>query len=159
MTEQDNHITPDQNTPDNNTTEQTTTQLNAPHYITKSTQHNTKNLPLQVLGSETSAVTPMNKGLMLRALEEMKEMIEAEGRELPLMGVLALEALRAEVSGASAVNVLGMTGAEVEEERARGYWVSPLMGALGRGEIRLTEGFEIVPAPVKDWWKDEKGEI
>ena len=54
MTEQDNHITPDQNTPDNNTTEQTTTQLNAPHYITKSTQHNTKNLPLQVLGGGTS---------------------------------------------------------------------------------------------------------
>ena len=52
MTEQDNHITPDQNTPDNNTTEQTTTQLNAPHYITKSTQHNTKNLPLQVLKTE-----------------------------------------------------------------------------------------------------------
>lgn len=60
MTEQDNHITPDQNTPDNNTTEQTTTQLNAPHYITKSTQHNTKNLPLQVLGIGTLALTPMN---------------------------------------------------------------------------------------------------
>ena len=34
MTEQDNHITPD--------------------YITKSPQHNTKNLPLQVLGGGTS---------------------------------------------------------------------------------------------------------
>jgi len=56
MTEQDK-TTPtqdNQNTPDNNTTEQTTTQLNAPHYITKSPQHNTKNLPLQVLRSETS---------------------------------------------------------------------------------------------------------
>ena len=56
MTEQDktNTSQDNQNTPDNNTTEQTTTQHNAPHYITKSPQHNTKNLPLQVLEVRTS---------------------------------------------------------------------------------------------------------
>ena len=61
MTEQDttpqdntNTSQDNQNTTDNNTPDQTTTQHNAPHYITKSTQHNTKNLPLQVLGDGTS---------------------------------------------------------------------------------------------------------
>ncbi len=108
MTEQDttpqdktNTSQDNQNTTDNNTPDQTTTQHNAPHYITKSPQHNTKNLPLQVSGTGTSD-TPV-------------------------------------------VNVLGMTELEVDEEKARGYWESALIGAIGRGEIKITEGFELVP--------------
>ena len=91
MTEQDktNTSQDNQNTPDNNTTEQTTTQHNAPHYITKSPQHNTKNLPLQVLGDGTSG-KPGNLGSVLEIVGDDGEMI----RWVPLSEAEQAEAVK-----------------------------------------------------------------
>ena len=140
MTEQDNHITPDQNTPDNNTTEQTTTQLNAPHYITKSPQHNTKNLPLQVLGGGTSEHLEISSHEVVRVKLAPVELPELSEEQLAFAREWVAEMLMSR----EGVKMVGEYMDRKAEAQQR-LWGSSLMEAEERA--------------IDDWWKDEKGEI
>ena len=140
MTEQDNHITPDQNTPDNSTTEQTTTQLNAPHYITKSPQHNTKNLPLQVLGGGTSEHLEISSHEVVRVKLAPVELPELSEEQL----ALAREWVKGMLMSREGVKMVGEYMDRKAEAQQR-LWGSSLMEEEERA--------------IDDWWKDEKGEI
>ena len=141
MTEQDktNTSQDNQNTPDNNTTEQTTTQHNAPHYITKSPQHNTKKLPLQVLEVGTSGNTPVVE-LSEEQLAFVREWVE---------GMLM---------SPESVKMIGeyMDRKAKAQQRLWGGYVSYVNGDGGEERISLMEAEE---RAIQDWWKDEKGEI
>ena len=164
MTEQDNHITPDQNTPDNNTTEQTTTQLNAPHYITKSPQHNTKNLPLQVLGIETSDLTGggdvpvLRVRVRLHEVEEVREHLEISSHEVVRVKLAPVEL--PELSEEQLAFAREWV-AEMLMSREGVKMVGEYMDRKAEAQQRLwgSSLMEEEERAIDDWWKDEKGEI
>ena len=110
------------------------------NYITKSPQHNTKNLPLQVLGTGTSEHLEISSHEVVRVKLAPVELPELSEEQL----AFAREWVKGMLMSREGVKMVGEYMDRKAEAQQR-LWGSSLMEAEERA--------------IDDWWKDEKGEI